>query len=300
MIFSQEKQIVKFYLFLVGAFVLIVACNKDQLLTPNPEPYTISGRVTQNGLGLSGVVMSDGHHIATTDSMGKYAILYVSGGTRTVRAVKNGCSFLPDSQLVFVSGSSRDDVNFIALASGIQPQFKRCTFEAHGIVLAQNTMHFGIDSSLKAYTTTTTQFDTLNFVFSAFRNLADPSIILFDVNVPSPGPDFSEWVNNQSILVRMGTPKQLGAVTYMYRIRQRSTIDLGSLYIDSIIVSFSPVFTNTPYTYRISGNTLLLTSAMNISQYTYQDFRPLPDISTTSTVRYFFLPDAEIIIRLEE
>jgi hypothetical protein len=75
--------------------------------------YSISGTVTLNGSGLSGVTVStDSSHSATTDSSGSYTITGLMNGSYTVTPSKSGCSFSPTSRSVTVSGANVSGVDF--------------------------------------------------------------------------------------------------------------------------------------------------------------------------------------------
>ena len=64
----------------------------------------ISGSVTLDGSGLSGVSVTDGTRTVTTAADGTYTITAVPAGTYTVSAAKNGYVFTPASLSVTMSG----------------------------------------------------------------------------------------------------------------------------------------------------------------------------------------------------
>jgi hypothetical protein len=80
---------------------------------PAPETYSISGRVTENGAGLSGVTVSTSGVSATTAGDGTYTLSGRTAGTYTVTASRSGYSFTPTSQSVTL-GPSKTGVNFSA------------------------------------------------------------------------------------------------------------------------------------------------------------------------------------------
>ena len=60
-----------------------------------PKTYTISGRVTDGGVGVSGVQVSDGSRTGTSNSNGDYTISNVPNGSYTLTATKAGYAFNP-------------------------------------------------------------------------------------------------------------------------------------------------------------------------------------------------------------
>ena len=89
-----------------------------------PVTYSISGTVTLNGSGLSGVTMILGGDIsssAVTDESGDYAFSGLPDGFYMIVPDKPGYIFQPTRQSVAVSGSDVNSVNFRAI---------RCPLEA--------------------------------------------------------------------------------------------------------------------------------------------------------------------------
>jgi autotransporter-associated beta strand protein len=81
--------------------------------------YSISGRATLNGVGLSGVTVSDGTRSATTDVNGIYTIPVVpDNATYTVTASLGGYTFAPSSASVTVKGTNVTGNNYTATVAG--------------------------------------------------------------------------------------------------------------------------------------------------------------------------------------
>ncbi len=77
--------------------------------------YSISGTVTLNGSGLSGVTVSDGTRTATTGGSGNYTITGVpDAATYTVTPSLGGYSFTPASASVPVMGVNVTNTNYTA------------------------------------------------------------------------------------------------------------------------------------------------------------------------------------------
>jgi inhibitor of cysteine peptidase len=77
--------------------------------------YSISGKVTSNGSGLSGVTMTlsgDASKITQTNSAGTYVFTGLQNGSYTVTPTKNGYQFSPSSQSVTIAGLNVDNINF--------------------------------------------------------------------------------------------------------------------------------------------------------------------------------------------
>jgi hypothetical protein len=79
--------------------------------------YSISGTVTLNGSGLSGVTITlsgDSSDITTTDSSGNYIFSSVSNGTYEVTPSKSGYAFTPPNRAVTINGADVTGVDFVA------------------------------------------------------------------------------------------------------------------------------------------------------------------------------------------
>ena len=95
-----------------------VSLMADSGSTPPPSTYSLSGTVTENGSGLSGVTVTAGSKSATTSASGSYTISGLADGTYTVTPSKSGYTFSPSSQSVTISGANKTGIDFTATASG--------------------------------------------------------------------------------------------------------------------------------------------------------------------------------------
>ena len=82
--------------------------------------YSISGTVTENGLALAGVSVTDGTRTTTTAADGTYTIANVPDGiTYTVTPSKSGYTFTPATLSLMLSGANQSGNQFTAtVASG--------------------------------------------------------------------------------------------------------------------------------------------------------------------------------------
>ena len=85
------------------------------------DNWVISGSVTSNGTGLSGVTMTlagSGAGTTTTNSSGNYTFSGLSNGTYTVTPSKSGYTFSPTSTSLTISGVNQTGINFTASSGG--------------------------------------------------------------------------------------------------------------------------------------------------------------------------------------
>ncbi len=87
-------------------------------VTTGTTTYSISGTITLNGSGLSGVTVTAGSATATTGTTGAYTISGLANGTYTVTPSKRGYTFSPTNYSVTISGANVTGKNFTAAASG--------------------------------------------------------------------------------------------------------------------------------------------------------------------------------------
>ncbi len=87
-------------------------------VTTGTVTYSISGTITLNGAGLSGVAVSTTGASATTSSTGAYTLSGLANGTYTVTPALSGYTFTPASQSVTISGANVTGKNFTAAATG--------------------------------------------------------------------------------------------------------------------------------------------------------------------------------------
>lgn len=88
----------------------------DQNFRATVSTFSISGLVTLNGAGLSGVTVTAGGKTATTSTSGAYSLTGLAAGTYTVTPAKTGHTFTPVNRSVTV-GPNAVDQNFRAASS---------------------------------------------------------------------------------------------------------------------------------------------------------------------------------------
>lgn len=78
--------------------------------------YSVTGKVTAGGVGVAGVVVSDGSRTATTNSAGNYTLSTVPTGRYTLTAALAGWQFNPSgfSNPVDVISGNMSNLNFVA------------------------------------------------------------------------------------------------------------------------------------------------------------------------------------------
>ncbi len=79
--------------------------------------YSISGRITGAGSGLSNIQVSAGNHQAVTAYDGTYCLSGLASGTYTVTPLTLGYSYTPTSGLVTLTTASISNVDFTAVTS---------------------------------------------------------------------------------------------------------------------------------------------------------------------------------------
>jgi subtilisin family serine protease len=80
---------------------------------PPAPPYSISGRVHENGPGVGGVSVTGGGAATTTAANGSYTLLVHAAGTYTLTATGSDHTFTPEQHVVTV-GPNRTGVDFSA------------------------------------------------------------------------------------------------------------------------------------------------------------------------------------------
>ncbi len=101
------------------------ACKQATPTSGGGTTYSISGTVTYNSTGLSGVTVSlsgTSSGSTTTDTSGNYSFSNLNNGSYTVTPTKSGYSFSPTSQNVTISSNNVTGVNFTATASSTDTQ----------------------------------------------------------------------------------------------------------------------------------------------------------------------------------
>jgi hypothetical protein len=131
-------------------------------------PYSISGQVTSNGSGLSGVgVALSGASSATTitDAIGNYAFAGLYNGSYTVTPSKAVFAFNPASSPQTVSGADTPGVNFIATA------IQAATYSISGQVTSNGSGLSGVAVALSgASSATAITGASGNYAFTGLAN----------------------------------------------------------------------------------------------------------------------------------
>lgn len=82
--------------------------------TPS-RTYSLSGKVTEGGVGLAGVTVTAGNHTAVSDTSGAYSFVGLAGGDYTITAAKTSYVFDPPSYQIAL-GEDLNGKDFVALA----------------------------------------------------------------------------------------------------------------------------------------------------------------------------------------
>jgi hypothetical protein len=109
--------------------------------------YSISGKVTRDGSGVSGVAVNlTGTAIksTTTDTNGNYSFSGLANGPYTVTPNKSGLSFNPQDRSVDVNGANLTGIDFAAFSSGGDQLF--AGFGASGLWFYNNAVWTQISS----------------------------------------------------------------------------------------------------------------------------------------------------------
>jgi fibronectin type 3 domain-containing protein len=100
---------------------LSAASNELHVATPAaaPNTYTIYGKVTLNGAGLAGVILSNGTISIVSDANGNYSFTGVANGSYSLTPSSTGYyRFTPTSRTVFISNANVPGQDFAAMLSG--------------------------------------------------------------------------------------------------------------------------------------------------------------------------------------
>ncbi|MGH8018951.1 MAG: carboxypeptidase regulatory-like domain-containing protein [Opitutaceae bacterium] len=92
--------------------------------------WFITGRVVENGEGVSGVTISTADRTTTTDGDGRYFLTSIPAGNHLVTAVAPGASFQPATQQVTVPDSSVGGIDFVAETPNAEPRFTQAVLLA--------------------------------------------------------------------------------------------------------------------------------------------------------------------------
>ena len=156
---------------LTSVFLILYGCGDDDnggggtVAVPN----SISGQVTWNGSGLSGVHMKlDGATISTivtTNASGNYTFTGLNNGSYTLTPNKPDVTFNPTSSPQTVSGPGITGVNFAATATKAGP------FIISGSVSSAGSGLIGVTMTLTGASSATITTDPYNFFeFSGLAN----------------------------------------------------------------------------------------------------------------------------------
>jgi inhibitor of cysteine peptidase len=130
--------------------------------------YSISGQVTSNGSGLSGVTMAlSGASIATTitDASGNYTFTGLANGNYALTPSRTGFTFSPASSPQTVSGANKTAVNFTATA------VPAVTYSISGQVTLTGSGLSGVTMALSGASSATTITDANgNYTFTGLDN----------------------------------------------------------------------------------------------------------------------------------
>lgn len=92
--------------------LIILACSNDDDPVQKSGP-SISGVVTEKGVGVSGVSLTaNGQAGTTTDAAGKFSIQQKDAGSYVIKPEQQGRSFLPPEISVNLSTTNIEDINF--------------------------------------------------------------------------------------------------------------------------------------------------------------------------------------------
>jgi len=118
---SAYKNVSSLQLGFLGVSAYGSDCYIDDVLVTGsgsaPSTYSVSGTITYNGSGLSGVTVTTTGGSATTNSSGAYTISGLANGSYTLTPSLTGYTFTPASQAVTVNGANVTGVNFTAAQS---------------------------------------------------------------------------------------------------------------------------------------------------------------------------------------
>ncbi len=158
---------------LASVFLILYGCGDDDNGGGGPPiaaPYSISGKVTLTGSGLTGVTMAlSGASSATTttDNVGNYTFTGLDNGSYTVTPSKTGYTFNPTFSPQTVSGANITAVNFIATSVQLGPY----SISGH---VEDDVSHVGVPNVTielsNARSATTTTDASGNYAFTGLNN----------------------------------------------------------------------------------------------------------------------------------
>jgi hypothetical protein len=144
--------------------VTIADANKEVIDFTATAGYTISGKVTVTGVGLSGVTMTLSGGVSlttTTDSLGDYSFNNLGNGTYIITPSKEGYGFSPLSETVTISGANQGNIDFSATLG----------YTISGQVTLKNSGLSGVTITLSGDDSDTTITDSEgNYVFTGLSD----------------------------------------------------------------------------------------------------------------------------------
>lgn len=177
-----------------------------------PTTYSISGQITTDGTGLSGVTMDlsgTSTGTTTTDSNGNYSFTNLSSGSYTVMPSLSGCLFDPSYRDVTISGANETAVDFVA-----EPGASEVIDSAGGTVEVTNPLSplYGVtvevppdaldtDSTISIETTTVSpSYNTGSKASSPIFELESPDASYFNIPVTVTVPYDESLVDDESYI----------------------------------------------------------------------------------------------------
>jgi hypothetical protein len=223
-------------LILAICFAVLSGCSAKPAPDPDPKTFSISGKVTQNGAGISGVTVSlsgKSSSSATTDSSGDYRFSGLSNGTYTITPSKSGYNFNPGFITVTVSNGNQIGNNFAVVPN---------TFSISGNVAENGTGISSIavtlsgDSSATGTTDSNGDFSFNGLSSGAYTITPSKSGYGFDPEYISASVNNGDLTNENFV----ATPAQLPpietkAVWGRVYLPDQTPIDPTSLRVQSVL-----------------------------------------------------------------
>ena len=232
--------------------MILVACGGDDDGGGGPVavPNSISGQVTWNGSGLSGVHMKlDGATISTivtTNASGNYTFTGLNNGSYTLTPNKPDVTFNPTSSPQTVSGPGITGVNFAATATKAGP------FIISGSVSSAGSGLIGVTMTLTGASSATITTDPYNFF--EFSGLANGN---YTITPSKTGFTFSPTSSTQTV-----SDEDLTGVTFT-----ATPVQAGTHSISGNVVADNNGLIG--ITMTLSGASSATTTTDNVGNYTF-------------------------------
>ena len=237
---------------LASVFLILYGCGDDDNGGGGPVavPNSISGQVTWNGSGLSGVHMKlDGATISTivtTNASGNYTFTGLNNGSYTLTPNKPDVTFNPTSSPQTVSGPGITGVNFAATATKAGP------FIISGSVSSAGSGLIGVTMTLTGANSATITTDPYNFF--EFSGLANGN---YTVTPSKTGFTFSPTSSTQTV-----SGADLTGVTFT-----ATPVQAGTHSISGNVVADNNGLIG--ITMTLSGASSATTTTDNVGNYTF-------------------------------